>query len=859
MFKTQASGTRMDQCVRILSMLAAILICASAGAQINFTGAQMSLAGGTWSAPAGAAVDGNGDLFIADRGNNSVMEMSPAAGAFAAPVSILSGLSSPLGVAADWSGNVFVSDTGNNRILMLPVTASGYGAAVTIASGLNAPAGLAVDAVDNVYVADSGNNRVVKLPLAAGVYGAPVVVGSGLNNPMGVAVDGYKNLFIADTGNNRVVKEAYTAGAYPTQQSYWNNTLTPVGISVDKNDDLYIADTANRTVWEMTWFAAANRFQSRLVIGTGFVSPAAAVADVAGNVYVADSGDSQTMEVFARAANFGAANLGSSGEKQLTYNFNIAAGTTLGAVNIYTQGLSSKDFTDAGGSTCVAQSYSSSTYCGVNVNFAPLASGLREGAIELSDVNGNPLATAFISGVGAGPQIAVFPGTMTTLGSELSAPAGVTVDGGGNVYIADSGNNRVVEVPWTGSGYGPQTTLPVTGLINPMGLAIDAAGNLYIVSNGNDKVVKLLWTGNGFGQQIKLGTGLNGPSGVTVDANGNLYITDTLDERVDLLSWTGTGYTVEQDMGSYHRAPMAVAVDAADNIYFSDPYQNLISELPWSGASYLTQLELTQIQTSFPAAMAFDGNSNMYVLDTGNNRVIMVPQSGSGFGKQLTVASGFNNPVGMAMSSNGQLFIADTGNNQVVRIDLTAPAGMTFATTYLGSTSAGGAQVALIENIGNLPLDITSVAYPQDFPEDPGAVGACTENTSLAAGGWCEIAADFTPLAVGSPLTESIGIVSNSLGVAGSQLALSATGTSFGKLSQAIVFPPIGPVTYGVAPIVLSAAASSGLPVTFSVVSGPATVLKGNQLRVTGAGTIIIAATQAETHRTKRPLRLQSA
>jgi sugar lactone lactonase YvrE len=821
----------------------AAFACNLARAQVSFTGSQMALAPGTWTAPAAAALDGKGNLFIADRGLGCVLELSPVSGGFGPPVTLLCGLANPAGLAADWNGNVFVADTGNNRILMLPVTATGYSAAMTVASGLNAPAGVAVDSVDNIYVADSGNNRVVELPLAAGVYGAPVVVGSGFSNPMGVAVDAGRNLFIADTGNNRIVKEAYTAGAYPAQQQFWNNTLTPAGISVDKSDNLYVADTANQTVWEMTWFAAANRFQSRLVIGAGFASPAAAISDTSGNVYVADAGNRQVAEVVTRSLTFGEVPLGASGGQQLTYNFNIAAGTTLGTVNIETQGLSGRDFADAGGSTCLPQAYASSIYCGVNVRFTPLASGVRAGAIVLSGTTGSPLATAFLSGVGAGPQIAVFPGTVTTLGSQLSAPAGVAVDGAGNVYIADSGNNRVVELPWAGSGYGPQTTLPIAGLINPMGLAVDAAGDLFIASNGNDRVFKLPWTSNGFGPQIKVGTGLTGPSAVAVDTNGGVYITDTLDERIDFLEWTGAGFAAEQGIGSYHPGPMAIAVDGAGDVYFTDPYQNLISELPRSGTGYLTQLELTQIRTSFPAALAFDGNSNMFVLDTGNNRVVMAPRSGSGFGKQLTVATGFNGPLAMALSSTGQLFVADTGNNQVVRIDLTAPAAMSFASTYLGSTAAGGAQVATVANVGNEPLQIASVAYPQDFPEDPGAVAACTATTSLASSQVCEIAVDFVPVAVGSPLAESIGIESNSLGVAGSQLSLSVTGTSLAKLTQTISFPPISPVTYGVAPIPLSVTATSGLAVAVTVISGPA-IVKGNQLRITGAGTVVIAATQ---------------
>ena len=828
-------------------LLAVAIASLGADAQVTFTGSQIGLANGIWSAPTSAAVDGKGNLYIADRGNNRVVELLRSGSGFGAPVTILSGLSSPAGVAADWNGNVFVSDTGNNRILMLPTTTSGFGPSVAIAEGLNSPMGVAVDSVDNLYVADSGNDTIVELPLVGGVYGAPVVVSTGFKNPMGVAVDASRTLYIADTGNNRIVKEPFTAGGYPAQQQLLTNAVTPTGVWVDKSDNLYIADSANKRVLEVTWFQAAGRYSNQYVIGTGFTLPAGVVTDASGDVYVTDSVNGQVMEVETGTIDFGAVSLDSSGVL-LTYNFNIAAGTVVGSVNVSMEGNSGKDFVDGGESTCVAQTYSSSTYCGVNVKFAPLASGARKGAVELSDASGNPLATAYISGVGNGPQIAVIPGTVTRLGTQLSGPSGVAIDGAGNVYIADTGNNRIVEVPWTGSGYGPQETLPVAGLISPMGLAVDGAGNLYVASNGNDKVVKLARMGNGFGPPVKVVTGLNGPTGVTTDINGNVYITDTLNQRVDQVNWTGASYSGELNLGNYHRSPTGIAVDGQGNVYFSDPYQNTIAELRSSGTTYLIEIDLSSLQVSFPAALAVDGNSNLYILDSGNNRVIMLPWSGTGFGKQITVASGLNDPSGIAIGPSGQLMVADTGNNQIVEIDPSAPSTLSFANAYLGSTSADSAHVALVENVGNEPLSVATVTYPADFPESAGVVSPCMDSFSLNPGQWCKLAVNFTPLAVGSPLTESVIFTGTSPGVAEQQISLSVTGTSLSKLAQTVNFPAIPSVTYRYTPVALSASASSGLPVTFAVISGPGLLVNGGRsLRVTGVGTVVVSAAQAGT------------
>ena len=81
-------------------------------------------------------------------------------------------------------------------------------------------------------------------------------------------------------------------------------------------------------------------------------------------------------------------------------------------------------------------------------------------------------------------------GTQSTVGSSFVHPAGVAVDGGGNVYIVDMGQIQAVEVPWTGSGYGTQSTMG-SGFDNPAGVAVDGSGNVYVADYSNARVVKL--------------------------------------------------------------------------------------------------------------------------------------------------------------------------------------------------------------------------------------------------------------------------------------------------------------------------------------------------------------------------------
>src|SRR5208337_2513462 len=91
-------------------------------------------------------------------------------------------------------------------------------------------------------------------------------------------------------------------------------------------------------------------------------------------------------------------------------------------------------------------------------------------------------AFVFLHPYTACAQSVSFAGAQTTLnvsvgGIGLSYPWGVAVDGAGDVFIADAYNNRMVEVPWSGGGYGAQTTVAASGLHNPYGVAVDGAGD----------------------------------------------------------------------------------------------------------------------------------------------------------------------------------------------------------------------------------------------------------------------------------------------------------------------------------------------------------------------------------------------
>ena len=198
----------------------------------------------------------------------------------------------------------------------------------------------------------------------------------------------------------------------------------------------------------------------------------------------------------------------------------------------------------------------------------------------------------------------------------------MAVDGSGNVYIADS-PTTVGQGPWTGSGY-TQSTLG-TGL-NPVSVAVDGSGNVYIADINNHRVVKVPWTGSGYGTQSTVGSGLSYPVGVAVDGNGNVYIVDSNNSRVVKVPWTGSGYGTQSTVGSGLSYAYGVAVDGSGNVYIADSNNRRVVKVPWTGSGYGTQSTVGS-GLSYPYGVAVDGSGNVYIADSNNSRVVKVDVS----------------------------------------------------------------------------------------------------------------------------------------------------------------------------------------------------------------------------------------
>ena len=234
--------------------------------------------------PTGMAFDSEGDLFIADPGNNVIREVTPD-GIISTAAAMLS---NPEGVAVNAAGDLFIADTVNDVIREVTPdgnisTVAGTGSfgdsgdgGLATAATLRYPEGVAVDANGDLFIADSGNN-VIREVTPNGIIHTVAGTGSSgysgdgglataakLYGPSSVAVDANGDLFIADGGNN-VIREVTPNGIIHTVAGTGSSGYTgdggpataaklssPFGVTVDATGDLFIADTYNYVIREVT-------------------------------------------------------------------------------------------------------------------------------------------------------------------------------------------------------------------------------------------------------------------------------------------------------------------------------------------------------------------------------------------------------------------------------------------------------------------------------------------------------------------------------------------------------------------------------------------------------------------------------
>ena len=294
----------------------------------------------------------------------------------------------------------------------------------------------------------------------------------------------------------------------------------------------------------------------------------------------------------------------------------------------------------------------------------------------------------------------------------LDFPLGVAVDKAGNVYIAEHFSQRIRRVNATGTittvagigepGYGGDGGPAVRAQLSfPSGVAVDQAGNVYITDTGNNRVRRIDTTGT---INTIAGTGEGGydwdgpavearlasPKGVAVDGSGNLYFTGPFNFGIRRVDSSGTLSEVAGSPEDEHRLTRdrGVAVDASGNVYISNIDNNYVRRVDASETvSIIAGTKepgyagdggpAVRAQLNYPAGVAVDKDGNVYLADTGNHRIRRVDTSGTittiagngepGYGGDGGPAAEAQlaSPFAVAVDGSGNLYVADLGNYRI--------------------------------------------------------------------------------------------------------------------------------------------------------------------------------------------------
>jgi uncharacterized protein (TIGR03437 family) len=522
---------------------------------------------------------------------------------------------------------------------------------------------------------------------------------------------------------------AFDSGAFTQTSAFSANSTTSYYwfVWLNVTGTWHITLDLNGAPFANASFTVGGGYTISTVVGDGSVgdgepapaailtTPLAVAADSAGNLYIADFGDSRVRKIapsgaISTIAGTGSAGFNGDGIRATSAELNGPSGVAVDSAGaVYISDSGNNRVRKIGSDGII------STVAGSLPDSLSSPQGLAldgMGNLYIADRFHHRIQMLTRDGTistvaGTGTQ--GFNGDGQATKSQLSLPFGLCLDSQSNLYIADSGNNSVRRLSAAGilstvagtgqRGYGGDGRLATSADMSaPVGVAVDGAGDLYISDHFNDVIRKVSPKG-----VIGKFAGMFMPWGLTVDTSGNLYVAAGFTSIYKVTS-AGTSTIISGGINfpshdsdgipatsTHLRVPQGVAIDQVGNLYIADSNNNQVRKVTRDGTASIFAgfgiagytgdgVDATRTDLAHPSAVAFDAAGNLYISDSYSNLIRQVDKGGtistiggklgSGFGGDggYATAANLNFPFGLAVARDGSLYIADQGNHCMRKI-----------------------------------------------------------------------------------------------------------------------------------------------------------------------------------------------
>jgi len=628
---------------------------------------QLALGGG-FASPSSVALDGAGNIYVADTANNAVKKIPAGCSSAACTVTLGSGFTAPKSVAVDGSGNIFVADGGSlgsgavKEMIAVAGTVPANPVIVTVSNINIAPSSLAIDQAEDLYVAYASVGLIGEITSTGGVI-SPNNTLNGLatsfSSPQGIAVDSSGNVYVADAGTaNTVYELVATDGVvmYGTTPVALRTGLNhPSDVTLDGSGNVYVTDSgaANAVYKILAVNGSIPATPTTVTLRSGLSAPGGAAVDAAGNVFVANTGANSVQELFYSApptVPFATATLtGTTDATDGPQSFQVTnnGNATLSAIAPGLGGLTTGEFAQVAGSgtpmDCTSSfSLLAGASCNVSIAFTPsLATG---GAVidtfTLTDNNLNAASfthTAHLSGIAI-----PLPPVVTAVSPATGSPFGGTV-----VTITGTRLAQTTSVHF-GSAAAPSfTVISDTSISAPAPAASAGTVDVTVTTTGGTSTTSAA-------DQFTYSTSASSAGIWVVNADGSLT---RLDEGGNEITY------VASISGSIATAG-GIAFDSSGHSW---TVNSAVNHVTYSNAAGSSGTDLTGGGLNAPGAIAIDGDGAAWIAN--GNGTVSVFKSGAA----VTPVTGYTGgsmsaPTGISIDVAGNVWVANGGNSSVTEI-----------------------------------------------------------------------------------------------------------------------------------------------------------------------------------------------